>query len=128
MRACSSKPCNASRRVTQTIGRCWLVQWPLGARFGPKMPTSLAPVWQLGPATGLPCISRLDALRLVTPHPVNGALDLGFHAADEFAVGGDQGLLGFDLGDDGALGFEVREGDFDFANQLRIQIALISTA
>jgi hypothetical protein len=30
-----------------------------------------------------------------------------FHAGDQFAVGVDQGLLGFDFGDDGALGFEV---------------------
>jgi len=32
---------------------------------------------------------------------VNGGFDLGLHAPDEFAVGVDQGLLGFDFGDDG---------------------------
>ena len=45
---------------------------------------------------------------LCTPHPVNRGLDLGLHAADQFAVGVDEGLLGFDLGGDGALG-GVRE-------------------
>jgi hypothetical protein len=37
----------------------------------------------------------------LAPRTVNGGFDLGFRAADEFEVGGDQGLLGFDLGDDG---------------------------
>ena len=32
-----------------------------------------------------------------TPHPVNRRLHLGFHAADKFAVGGNQCLLGFDF-------------------------------
>lgn len=31
-------------------------------------------------------------------------------ANDEFAVGGDEGLLGFDLGDDGLLRGERRKG------------------
>ena len=41
-----------------------------------------------------------------------GGLDLLLEAGDQFAVGGDQRLLGFDLGDDGLLGGEGREGDF----------------
>ncbi len=60
-----------------------------------------------------------------TPYAVDGGLDFGFHAADEFAVGVDQGLLGFDLGDDGALGGEVGERDLHIANQLGIQVALV---
>jgi len=40
---------------------------------------------------------------LAAPHPVDSGFDLGLHAADEFAIGGDQGLFGFDLGDDGAI-------------------------
>lgn len=48
------------------------------------------------------------------PHPVDRGFDLGLHAADQFAVGVDEGLLGFDLGDDGALGGELGEVDFHF--------------
>ena len=40
-------------------------------------------------------------------------MDFFLEAGDEFAVGGDQGLLGFDFGDDGLLGGERWQGDFD---------------
>jgi hypothetical protein len=45
------------------------------------------------------------------PHPRKGGLDLLLEAGDQFSVGGDQGLLSFDLGDDGLLRGEVWEGD-----------------
>jgi len=38
-----------------------------------------------------------------TPHPVHRDHNLGFHTMDQFAVGIDKGLLGFNLGDDVAL-------------------------
>ncbi len=37
----------------------------------------------------------------MAPHPVDSGLDLGLHAADEFAIGGNEGLLDFDLGEGG---------------------------
>ena len=37
-------------------------------------------------------------------------MDLFLEAGDQFAVGGDQRLLGFDLGDDGLLRGEGRRG------------------
>ena len=40
------------------------------------------------------------------PYSVNRGLDLCLHTADQFAVGVDESLLGFDLGDDGALGVQ----------------------
>ena len=46
-----------------------------------------------------------------TPHAVDGGFDFGFEAGDQLPVGIDQGLLGFDFGDDGALGFEVGKRD-----------------
>ena len=42
---------------------------------------------------------------IFAPDAGEGGLDLGFEARNQFAVGGDQRLLGFDFGDDGALGF-----------------------
>ena len=44
------------------------------------------------------------------PHPANRGLALGLHAADQFAVGVDESLLGFDLGDDSALGVARLDG------------------
>ena len=41
---------------------------------------------------------------LVSPDAGEGGLDLALETGDEFAVGGDEGLLGFDFGDDGLLG------------------------
>ena len=38
-------------------------------------------------------------------------------AGDQFAVGGDQRLLGFDLGDDGLLRGEGRDGDWQFSDE-----------
>lgn len=46
-----------------------------------------------------------------TPNPIDGGFDLGLEAGDQFAIGIDQRLLGFDFGNDGALGGERREGD-----------------
>ena len=46
------------------------------------------------------------------PDAGEGGLDLLLEAGDQFAVGGDQRLLGFDLGDDGLLGGEGWEGDW----------------
>ena len=45
------------------------------------------------------------------PDAGEGGLDLLLEAGDQFAVGGDQRLLGFDLGDDGLLRGEGWEGD-----------------
>lgn len=42
-------------------------------------------------------------LGLLSPHPGQGCLDFLLEAGDQFAVGVDQRLLGFDLGDDGLL-------------------------
>ena len=50
-----------------------------------------------------------------TPDPVDGGFDLGLKTRDQLPVGIDQRLLGFDFGDDGALGFEVGNGDSKFA-------------
>ena len=50
---------------------------------------------------------------LFAPDAGEGGLDLLLEAGDQFAVGGDQRLLGFDLGDDGLLGGEGWEGDLD---------------
>ena len=49
---------------------------------------------------------------VLTPHTRDDRLNLLLEAFDEFAVGVDEGLLGFYLGDDGLLGFERGEGDF----------------
>ena len=57
--------------------------------------------------------SRLRRGRFVlAPDAGEGGLDLLLEAGDQFAVGGDQRLLGFDLGDDGLLRGEGREGDW----------------
>ena len=40
---------------------------------------------------------------LFAPDAGEGCLDLLLEAGDQFAVGGDQSLLGFDFGDDGLL-------------------------
>ncbi|WP_168708896.1 hypothetical protein [Metallibacterium scheffleri] len=42
----------------------------------------------------------------MAPDAGAGGLDFLREAGDEFAVGGDQHLFGFDLGDDGLLGGE----------------------
>ncbi|MBU6403740.1 MAG: hypothetical protein KGQ84_03395 [Proteobacteria bacterium] len=42
----------------------------------------------------------------MAPDAGEGGLDFLLEAGDEFAVGGDQCLLGLDLGDDGLLGGE----------------------
>ena len=43
------------------------------------------------------------------PDAGEGGLNFFLEASDQFAVGGDQRLLGFDLGDDGLLGGDVRK-------------------
>ena len=50
---------------------------------------------------------------LFAPDAGEGGLDLLLEAGDQFAVGGDQRLLGFDLGDDGLLRGEGWEGNCD---------------
>ena len=62
------------------------------------------------------------------PHAGEGGLDLLLEAGDQFAVGGDQRLLGFDLRDDGPLRGEGREGDGVCQNLPRSDVALRSTA
>ena len=58
--------------------------------------------------------SRLRRGRLVlAPDAGEGGLDLLLEAGDQFAVGGDQRLLGFDLGDDGLLRGEGWEGNLE---------------
>lgn len=58
------------------------------------------------------CRSRLRHSRLAfAPHAGERRLDLLLEAGDQFAVGADQRLLGFDLGHDGLLCAEGREGD-----------------
>jgi len=52
-----------------------------------------------------------DGRIFLAPNAGEGGLDLFLEASDQFAVGGDQHLLGFDLGDDDLLGGEGREGD-----------------
>ncbi|WP_309678936.1 hypothetical protein [Polaromonas sp.] len=60
---------------------------------------------------------------MLLPHtPSNHGFYLGRHAADQFAVGVNEGLLGFDLGDDGALGGEVGEW-----KRIRLEIAAVKT-
>ena len=55
----------------------------------------------------LPRMGKLDLA--ISPGVGDGGLDFFLEAGDEFAVGGDEGLLGFDLGDDGLLGGEGRK-------------------
>jgi len=58
-------------------------------------------------------VSSLRRSRLIlAPDAGEGGLDLLLEALDQFAVGSDQCLLGCDLGDDGLLSGEGREGDF----------------
>ncbi len=45
-------------------------------------------------------------LNLFPPHAGEGGLDFFLEARNQFPVGGDEGLLGFDLGDDLLLGGE----------------------
>ena len=45
-------------------------------------------------------------------------------AGDQFAVGGDQRLLGFDLGNDGLLGGEGWDGNLDGFQNLDVDIFL----
>jgi hypothetical protein len=52
---------------------------------------------------------------ILLPDPSKGSLDLLLEAGDQFPVGRDQQLLGFDLGDDGLLG---GEGSHSFSGLL----------
>ena len=72
------------------------------------------------PPTSIPTTVWIDWLmfllrhrRIFTPDTGEGGLDLLLEAGDQFAVGGDQRLLGFDLGDDGLLRGEGWEGNWD---------------
>ncbi len=69
--------------------------------------------------------SRLRRGRFVLPPDAGeGGLDLLLHAGDQLAVGVDQRLLGFDLGDDGALGFEGRKGHLHGGERLCVDVRL----
>jgi hypothetical protein len=57
---------------------------------------------------------------ILAPHAGECGLDFLLEAGDQFAVGGDQRLLGFDLGDDGLLCGERWERDFKFVKVGRI--------
>ena len=48
-------------------------------------------------------MSSFSGLRGFAPDAGEGGLDLSLEAGDQFAVGGHQRLLGFDLGHDGLL-------------------------
>src|SRR6185436_5638750 len=65
---------------------------------------------------------------LFAPDSGEGGLDLPLETDDQFAVGGDQRLLGFDLGNDGLLCGEGREGDWVFQYFARRDVALRSSA
>ena len=71
-------------------------------------------------ATGLDASGIMDGVlwdssglgcRIFAPDAGEGGLDLLLEAGDQFAVGGHQRLLGFDLGHDGLLRGEGWEGD-----------------
>ena len=47
----------------------------------------------------------------MAPHPADCVLNLLFEAGDKLAIGVDESLLGFYLGDDGLLGLERRKRD-----------------
>ena len=64
---------------------------------------------------------------VLTPNACEGGLDLLLEARDQFAVGCNQGLLGFDLGDNGLLHGEGWEGDFEFLQLLNRQRFVCST-
>ena len=55
------------------------------------------------------------------PHAGEGGLDLLLEAGDQFAVGGDEELLGFDLGDDGLLLRDWRQINLDAVSILTIK-------
>ena len=57
--------------------------------------------------------SRLRRCRFIfAPDAGEGCLGLFLEAGDQFPVGGNEGLLGFDLGTDGLLGREGGRGIF----------------
>src|SRR3989338_1441340 len=58
----------------------------------------------------------------LAPNTGNGGLDLFFEAFDQFAVCGDQCLLGFDFGDDGLLGGEGWEGNWNTLNNRLVDL------
>jgi hypothetical protein len=59
---------------------------------------------------------------ILAPYAREGGLDFSLEAGDQFTVGGDQGLFGFDFGDYGFLGFDGREGDCDPSHDLTIEV------
>ena len=70
-------------------------------------------------------VSSLPRGRLVfSPHPCEGGLDLLLEAGDQFAVGGNEPLLAFDLGDDGLLRSEGWEGELDLLERVAIELRL----
>src|SRR3989344_5612536 len=65
--------------------------------------------------------------RLFAPDASESGLDLLLEAGSQFAVGGDQRLLGFDLGDDGLLRGEGWEGDTEIAKRVQRHSLLCHT-
>ena len=59
---------------------------------------------------------------IFTPNASERGLNFFLEARNQFAVGGDQCLLGFDFGDDGLLGGEGREGELNLAEILGIDL------
>ena len=73
--------------------------------------------------------SRLRrGLLVFAPDPGDCGLNFLLEALDQFAVGGDQRLLGLDLGDDGLLGGRVRICAIRYANPTSRRVASISPA
>lgn len=64
--------------------------------------------------------------RSFAPHAGEGGLDLLLEAGDQFAVGGDQRLLSFDLGDDGFAGWRGRIAETSRWNEFRDRDAFLS--
>jgi hypothetical protein len=84
---------------------------------------------------GLRCANRTccSAARVVVcllfpPHKSESRLNLFLEAGNQLAVGGDEGLLGFYLGDDLLLGGEGWEGNFDLFQGVPIELRLTSTS
>src|SRR4030067_168639 len=76
----------------------------------------------------LSCSSCISMFNFFAPHTGESGLNLFLKAGNQFAVGGDQRLLGFDLGDDGALRGDGREGDFDLHQSIPVELRLTATS
>ena len=87
------------------------------------------PAWAIGPSIVSIIIARANGpiyrvaepwgFVFFTPDAGEGGLDFFLEAGDQLTVGSDKRLLGFDLGDDGLLGFEWWERDFNTKERAR---------